>query len=426
MPITFSCPSCGRELRVADSAAGKPGSCPHCQGTIQVPAATQAISAAPLAAPAGATLAAAPASGGSKQLLLLAAGAGVVVVALVVAAALLFRTSSTNLGEDLQYLPNQCYVVGTVRVIDLVGTPVYREMRAEAAKLDPDEDLDRQFQITMGLPITDASHLTFGAGQKDHFAMVLHTRRDVTPAELMKNMKTRFFQIPAVISQKPKAEWIPRKFKEIQIAGHTVHEEDGDFTHTAFCVVNPRTVVFSDLEPMRAILERKGTAEIPAGLQRALDQVNTSRPLVVAINFQDVLGTLQRDLAFGEMGNALNGVEAAAFEATFGQDVQAAAQVLCKDAAAADQVKKMAEGFIALAKISGQLPPDLAKTVNSIKFTTSGNRVAASGNLLPQALIAALGQQATTTFQTVGDKIEIKGGEKPPIDLKIEKDEEKK
>jgi predicted Zn finger-like uncharacterized protein len=39
MAISVTCPSCSAVLRVADSAAGKTGRCPKCQGTITIPAA---------------------------------------------------------------------------------------------------------------------------------------------------------------------------------------------------------------------------------------------------------------------------------------------------------------------------------------------------------------------------------------------------
>ncbi len=37
MTIAFTCPSCGRELKLQDEAAGKRGRCPHCKSVITVP-----------------------------------------------------------------------------------------------------------------------------------------------------------------------------------------------------------------------------------------------------------------------------------------------------------------------------------------------------------------------------------------------------
>src|SRR4051812_3663233 len=39
MPIELTCPSCGKNLRLADEHAGKAGRCPACQATFQIPAA---------------------------------------------------------------------------------------------------------------------------------------------------------------------------------------------------------------------------------------------------------------------------------------------------------------------------------------------------------------------------------------------------
>lgn len=37
MPIELTCPSCGKQLRLADEHAGKAGRCPACQATFQIP-----------------------------------------------------------------------------------------------------------------------------------------------------------------------------------------------------------------------------------------------------------------------------------------------------------------------------------------------------------------------------------------------------
>lgn len=41
MPIELTCPSCGKQLRLADEHAGKAGRCPACQATFQIPTASQ-------------------------------------------------------------------------------------------------------------------------------------------------------------------------------------------------------------------------------------------------------------------------------------------------------------------------------------------------------------------------------------------------
>jgi hypothetical protein len=52
MPISLSCQSCGRELRVRDDLAGEQIYCPDCKSILTVPAEDESISPYPLAAPA--------------------------------------------------------------------------------------------------------------------------------------------------------------------------------------------------------------------------------------------------------------------------------------------------------------------------------------------------------------------------------------
>jgi hypothetical protein len=45
MPIQATCPSCKKTIRVGDQHAGKKARCPHCQGVVEIPAATAGGSA---------------------------------------------------------------------------------------------------------------------------------------------------------------------------------------------------------------------------------------------------------------------------------------------------------------------------------------------------------------------------------------------
>lgn len=47
MPIELSCPSCGKQLRLADEHAGKAGRCPACQATFQIPTHSEQQTPAP-------------------------------------------------------------------------------------------------------------------------------------------------------------------------------------------------------------------------------------------------------------------------------------------------------------------------------------------------------------------------------------------
>jgi hypothetical protein len=47
MPIELTCPSCGKQLRLADEHAGKAGRCPACQATFQIPTAGEQAAASP-------------------------------------------------------------------------------------------------------------------------------------------------------------------------------------------------------------------------------------------------------------------------------------------------------------------------------------------------------------------------------------------
>ncbi|MCA9106338.1 MAG: DUF4190 domain-containing protein [Planctomycetales bacterium] len=47
MPISFTCSSCGRNLKTPDEMAGKKGKCPHCQAVMEIPLKSEGAASGP-------------------------------------------------------------------------------------------------------------------------------------------------------------------------------------------------------------------------------------------------------------------------------------------------------------------------------------------------------------------------------------------
>jgi len=75
--IEFDCPHCGKALKLDDTMAGKPGTCPSCQQVIQVPGTAQSANAPAPPVPAAQAAAATPGNGLSIASLVL----GIVAIA---------------------------------------------------------------------------------------------------------------------------------------------------------------------------------------------------------------------------------------------------------------------------------------------------------------------------------------------------------
>ena len=147
--------------------------------------------------------------------------------------------------------------------------------------------------------------------------------------------------------------------------------------NSAYCRIDDRTVAAGEVAALQKVLERNGPAKLSDELTAAMSEVDFSKSVAAAMstkNFANLAGGARAGpINLASMPGGADATRGAALQADIGNDIQLKVVALYKDAATADQMKKMAEGGVAAMKTqAAQMPPVAAKILNTVEFSASG------------------------------------------------------
>ncbi len=82
-----------------------------------------------------------------------------------------------GLGEEAKYLPNDCQIVGVVRVEQLLGSAAYQQLKKESQQVAKQEEA---IAHTLPLPLEQIKQIVFGGGGtgQSEGLFVVRTRAD--------------------------------------------------------------------------------------------------------------------------------------------------------------------------------------------------------------------------------------------------------
>jgi hypothetical protein len=394
--ISVKCGNCGQMLSVPENLAGRRLGCPKCKSPLSIAARPSVAPPLPVATavdepldlnklvrssppplpntsragawkqPAASGSAMPLATSGTAQnrvtrsrgnLVPWIAAAVVLLGGGAVAAYLLLPWGGTT--GDFRYLPDNTDAIVSLDVRQLVNSNVGAKIKASAASAF-DRFNSAMQQAGSAMKPEDFGRVTMGFNiQSQQLIGVAHTHRPLTDSDL---------SVPGA----------PPTRHE-QIGGYQI----GETGKQAYCLIDSYTlVVGNDKAQLAAVLQRGGPASFSPELTAAMREIDLSKTLAMACSTAGVrkgggLGSMAGGMAM--IPGGADGVRGVALQADFGDDIRLNGAVLCKDAALADQLRKMADGGIAAAKLhAGDMPPGAKKIVDGATIGGSGNVVSAS------------------------------------------------
>ncbi|HEV3418374.1 MAG TPA: DUF1559 domain-containing protein, partial [Pirellulales bacterium] len=148
----------------------------------------------------------------------------------------------------------------------------------------------------------------------------------------------------------------------------------------AICRIDDRTVAVGEEAALREVLERDGPAKLSDELTAAMNEVDFSKSLALAGSLKNLAKAAgPAGVSMSAMPLGPDAIRGGALQADVGDDIRLKAVAICKDAATADQLKKMGDGMLAAAKMNlAKMPPEAGKILNSVDFSNSGPTIRAS------------------------------------------------
>jgi len=324
-------------------------------------------------------------------------GAGVGAVVLLALIVWMFFGRG-GISEAMRYLPNDCLVVGTANVDELMSSSIYQQMKKDRPQL---EDGERNLEQEMGIAPSNISRVTFAAGGKmdspsdSDLVMVIRLKKAMSATDIRSNKKVR-------ASQKDV------KYEEVKIGSIAVFEETYRYSFggekaerehgMAFCLPESTLIITCPkLEVLKKILERGKSPEFSEGMQNAMSEADFSKTMAGAVNIKGLMASdrFAREIKqnIGNDGDlkGLGGVDEQFLQNLLGLAFNASldsskatvnATLLCKDAKFAEDAKKILDGgqVVMRNSLKGMrgVPREFSDMIDAIKFSVSGAKVKGS------------------------------------------------
>jgi hypothetical protein len=418
MPIAFRCPHCSQTLKVPEARAGSKGKCPTCGTVLLIPAAKARAEEAPAppavrkkrssdpaiieekALPSRPRAAPEPEEdepdpdeeveerprerrkkkkrkksplllygllgGGCAFLLILAGGIG---------ALAWWFFFSTGLDDDLKFMPNNCQVVASIRMDQLLASQVFQELRREIPQID--QGMKAGLNDESGIPTEDIEQIVIGANPNSQdLITVVHTKKAVEARDLRSRIKNS-------------------NYTETKIGKYVVHESQ-NVLHPTFCVVDKKRVVVGKKEVLQAVLQRDKKPEFSKNLQDALKQTDFTKTIAVAADTQVVHalpgGGVPMPGAPNDVLGALGKTKAFSVQCKISSEVRLEMTLFCQDAAAANDVKKLIDGFLVMGRNNKALPKEVSDLLEW-NLKVDGTKVSGGNSFKVGPLIQLAKQQ---------------------------------
>ncbi len=314
-------------------------------------------------------------------------GRGTLAAALV----LLCGQAAPGRADEIQYLPNGCFVVYSIDMAGLLKSKLYQEAKAKVNWFD--DDLRHSLADEMGIPAANVARVTVGVASGTEEIVVLTALKPITAAEIQASRKVRPWQKDFA-------------YKEVKVGAFTIYQESYSISFNpkdkpskpadgrAFCVVDKNLLVCAfELDALKKILERNKKPTLSPNMEARLKEAGLKNMLTMVLDVtafpEKEKKPLLRDLGKQLPGleNVFEGLQTLTVKGSAANQVKVSATMHCKDAATAGDFLKIANGGVIILKTlfkneEGDAPPEakdslkeLGKVLDAVKLTTKGAQV---------------------------------------------------
>jgi hypothetical protein len=412
MPISVSCAGCGQAYKVPDTAAGKSMKCKKCGASVKIPrtSAVSIQSAPPDANPAlnfGADSAPVPTKRRSNKLYLAVLGVMFVFFGCcllpgggVLGYYYFFKKEAPDISgwtapdtlqivglgdqdsDPLRYLPDDSAVVWSLRVNDLMKSPLYARLKKEVP--DGDKQLAKANDFV-------SDYLALSIDDIDRVVTVIDPKR---PHTVVVGRKP--FDIAKMVEHAEKQQ--KTKFKEMKVGKYSVYQQD-DMGKREFplglCVPEPNILLVASPSVLRTILPRGARPALTDTMQAAVKRADWKQPFVLVGDAQTLKARFPQELEGAHRTNATYKIESLILTIRMKSDeVRADAVLVCGDEPSADKLQKAADGFVALmlAGMDESVPKEVKDAFQAVQVSAKGKEVQAEMAVKHSVISSALQQ----------------------------------
>jgi Protein of unknown function (DUF1559) len=272
--------------------------------------------------------------------------------------------SKGSIGTDLHYVPDDSDIVFSTDVGAIVSSGAGQKVKNRYTEAF--NALTQQIQQGGNAKLEDIGRITFGvSAQRQKGAGIIHFNKPIDDQE--------FSRLPSATKR--------------SVGGHEMILANG----MAFCRLDSRAIAVGDEISLEKVLERNGPAKLSDDLDASIGEINFSKSFAAALSMKQLAkGSGPVGANLGAMPFGPDAIRGMAFQASIDDDIRLKAALLCKNAATADQMKKMADAGLAMSKANAaKMPHNAAKIFDTLDVSNSGATVRASVTLDVDTILAA-------------------------------------
>jgi hypothetical protein len=287
------------------------------------------------------------------------------------------RSAPPAPAEDFKWVPADSNIVVVVQMDKLLTSDSFKKLRK--AVPDIDRNMEKGFREEFGFELSTVERMTVGGTfRKDEPMFVIRTRTALKAADIVK--------------ARSDATRGNTEFKEEKVGTRTLHVASKDF-EMSFCLLDDMTVVVGPAKTVKPLLADARKAGLGEALQAAAKAADMNATVVVLADFKSITAGHNPGPPFDAIHKAIEGTTGTALTVKVGPDVTVRAAAVCKDAAAAEAVKKAADAGLMLVqgflKDAGpKVPKELLDVPGQVKTSVKGNLAEATVTVKDDVAIA--------------------------------------
>jgi hypothetical protein len=283
----------------------------------------------------------------------------------------------TAIAAEAKFLPDNCQLLGVVRVEQLLKSPAFQLLVKEAPLVAREE---KAIAANLPLPLDQIDRIVLGGGVmgEEEGLFVIRTRATI---------------LPETVAWSTSRVDPPKKVKVGKDDKYDLYQR----RHESYCVVGENLLVFGKESALRAVLARDAAPALSAHLATALKDADLMATVAFALDVESVRNKRRSEPAPFIPGLQVARVEAAtdslALTVKFGDQIEVSAVARATAADKSEKLTDEAKAFAAFHQTSLKRDrgvPDEVLDIFKFNVAVEGKRVTASTKCTAAAVVRLL------------------------------------
>lgn len=271
-----------------------------------------------------------------------------------------------TVADDIKFLPGDTNLFFVMRLEQLTTGDGFRKLAKEVPMIS--NEMVDGFRKEFGIEINNVELMVYGGNvHGDGPTGVFRLKTAVKPAVVIGAASAPRFQ----------GDKITTTYAQETVGAYILYVPSTKWRES-FCFINDKTIAFGRADELKKVLARDRKPDFSANLQAAIKAADLSASLTMVMDVKAISAKERFPMIPGmDVPKIVESIDGAVFTLKIGPTVSMRGIAVCKDAKAAEEVKKQAEIardlLTKLVKETPMLPKELTNVPGMVKLSVKDN-----------------------------------------------------